>query len=286
MITTGTRVLQVIGDSVVGSLPHLMHGSAIRKTGINAVVAAVNVSKEKIGNALAVMRVLDFWGGSFAASLKESAISYLDGIDETARRVGAVTTIVNQGGCFRGYNTDVYGISKTLGQDLGMSLKGKTAVLLGADAICRASVVALCDAAAKQVFIVSRTMEKTAKLVDEFARIYPNTQFVNVPVVVSEMAFALNQADLLINTMTGETCVDFFPDFLWASLAHESVVLDAAEYGESASFASKARAHNFRTADASAVLLSQGEKDFELWTGILPTEGLMKNCFDEVVRNS
>ncbi len=284
MITTGTRVLLTISDSGADSIIPLIHGAAFKNSGINAVVATEKIPESKMGATLDVMRVLDFWGGSCTTNLKETAISHLDELDETARHAGAVTTIVNRDGCLRGYNTDIYSISKILEQDLGMDPKGQTAVLLGTGAVCRAAIIALCNAEVKMIYIVDRIAERAAKLVDEFSRYYPNSQFECLPFVSSKIAAVLGKTDLMINTIDSRAKEECISDLPWTSLKQNASVLDVSSSTEDTPFLSEARAHNYKAIGAVGMLLSQAEKDFELWTGTLPARGSMRFCFDEVSR--
>lgn len=61
---------------------------------------------------------------------KQTVIPYLDSINEIAKKIGAVNTIVNNGGKLEGYNTDFLGL-KNLIEKSGVSLKGKKVLILG-----------------------------------------------------------------------------------------------------------------------------------------------------------
>ncbi len=72
----------------------------------------------------------DFKGINVTIPYKQAVIPYLDEIDEAAREIGAVNTIVNKNGKLFGYNTDFGGL-KALFERVGISVSGKKAVILG-----------------------------------------------------------------------------------------------------------------------------------------------------------
>ncbi len=78
----------------------------------------------------AFLRAKAFSGINVTIPYKEAVIPYLDEIDEHAKAIGAVNTIVNRGGYLYGYNTDFLGLSSLVSR-LGLSLKGKKVLILG-----------------------------------------------------------------------------------------------------------------------------------------------------------
>ena len=72
----------------------------------------------------------DFKGINVTIPYKQAVIPYLDEIDEAAKEIGAVNTIVNRGGKLFGYNTDFGGL-KALFERTGISVSGKKTIILG-----------------------------------------------------------------------------------------------------------------------------------------------------------
>ena len=62
----------------------------------------------------AFMEAKDFCGINVTIPYKETVMPYLDEIDDGARRIGSVNTVVNRGGRLLGYNTDFYGMSRLI----------------------------------------------------------------------------------------------------------------------------------------------------------------------------
>ena len=98
----------------------------------------------------------DFLGINVTIPYKETVIPYLSHIDEQAKRIGAVNTVVNRGGKLYGYNTDFYGM-RSLIEWLGLSLGGKKVAVLGTGGTSRTAVAVAESMGASTVLRVSRT---------------------------------------------------------------------------------------------------------------------------------
>ncbi len=278
MSETGTRVLMVLGDPIAHSLSPVMQNAALKEAGINAVYGTSRVPKEKIGDAVTAIRALGIWGVNCTVPLKEVVIPHLDEVDDAARLVGAVNTVVNRDGHLCGYNTDVYGISKTLEIDLGFDPQGKKVMLLGAGGAARAAIVAMCRAGAKILGIANRSVERAEALAAEFTKVYPNTEFHTYSLSPLDLADGLKGADLLINSTSVGLKGDRFVDFPWQALPQQAPVLDVVYSATETPFIAAAKHHGHMATGGLGMLAAQGEKAFELWTGVQPKEWLMRTC--------
>ncbi|MFP4446681.1 MAG: shikimate dehydrogenase family protein, partial [Desulfosudaceae bacterium] len=106
-IDAATRLYCVLGNPVAQSKSPVMHNAAFAAVGINGVYVALAVSD--IGAAMAAVRTLDIAGASVTIPHKVSIMAHLEAVDETARAIGAVNTVVNRDGRLTGYNTDWQG---------------------------------------------------------------------------------------------------------------------------------------------------------------------------------
>lgn len=89
---------------------------------------------------------------------KKEVIPYLDMMDDRAKKIGAVNTIVNQNGKLCGYNTDYYGFLYTL-QKNNITITGQKVLVLGNGGAAQAILAVLHDLSAKEIVIVKRTSE-------------------------------------------------------------------------------------------------------------------------------
>ena len=98
----------------------------------------------------------EFCGINVTIPYKQAVIPYLDEIDPTAERIGAVNTIVNRGGRLYGYNTD-FGGMRALMMRAGIDPSGKKVLVLGTGGTSKTAVAVAKDLGAKEILTVSRT---------------------------------------------------------------------------------------------------------------------------------
>ncbi len=140
-INAQTRFCGVIGNPVEHSLSPAIHNAAFRAVGFNAVYLAWRV--EAILDAIRGLRALgNFLGASVTIPHKVAVMALLDQVEDTARRIGAVNTIVSEQGRLVGYNTDATGALRAL-REGGVDLQGAHVVLLGSGGAARAIAFAL-----------------------------------------------------------------------------------------------------------------------------------------------
>lgn len=102
----------------------------------------------------------DFSGINVTIPYKEAVIPYLDAIDETAQKIGAVNTISNRDGQLIGYNTDYLGL-KALIQHANLSLQNKKVLILGSGGTSKTALAVAKDCTCRQVIRVSRSAKDT-----------------------------------------------------------------------------------------------------------------------------
>jgi len=140
-IDARTQFCGVIGNPVGHSLSPAIHNAAFRKVGLNFVYLAWQV--EAIGEAIKGLRALgNFRGASVTIPHKVAAIPFLDHMEQTAQRIGAINTIVAEKGELTGYNTDATGALRAL-KEGEVELTGKRIVVLGSGGAARAIAFAL-----------------------------------------------------------------------------------------------------------------------------------------------
>src|SRR5271169_3041455 len=127
MIGTDTKLIGLIGDPVAHSVSPAMHNGAFQRMGLNYVYLAFRVPPAVLADAIAGLRGFGMRGANITIPHKTSVLPLLDTIDGLARRIGAVNTIVNDGGKLSGYNTDGPGFLAAL-KSAGFEPKGEKAV--------------------------------------------------------------------------------------------------------------------------------------------------------------
>ncbi len=125
----------------------------------------------------AFLTAKDFMGINVTIPYKESVIPYLDEIDDAARKIGAVNTIVNKDGKLFGYNTDFYGMCE-LFSHAAVSVKGKKAAILGTGGTSRTAMAVLLHLGASKIIKVSRIPADDAVSYSDFYKLHSDTEII------------------------------------------------------------------------------------------------------------
>ncbi|GAC1509010.1 MAG: shikimate dehydrogenase [Candidatus Dormibacteraceae bacterium] len=227
-----------------------MHNAAFRALSLEWTYELLDVLPEELPAAMERLRQADVAGANVTIPYKQAVMSHLESVDPQAVKARAVNTIVRDGGRLVGSNTDIAAIRAAVAA-VGIDPKGAEAVILGAGGSARASAVALEGA---HVTFVSRHPEDGEEL--------PGRSIAwddpSLPALV-------RSADLLVNaTPLGRR--DEMP-IRPAALPRDGAVIDLVYVTGGTPLVRKARSLGLRTADGWEVLLAQGTRSFETWTG-------------------
>lgn len=170
-IDAKTRVCAVIGNPVEHSLSPAIHNAAFEKEGLPFCYVAFPV--EDLAPAVAGIRALNLLGVSVTIPHKVAVMAYLDEIEETARQIGSVNTILNRQGRLIGYNSDGTGALRAL-LEAGIELSGQRIVVLGSGGAARAIAFSIGKAAPLSAMtLLSVEPEPCKRLAEDLARVLP-----------------------------------------------------------------------------------------------------------------
>ncbi len=264
-ITAKTKICMAIGDPIEHSLSPQMHNAGFEAAGIDYIFVASRIKVSELADFIKGIKVMGIKGISCTIPHKIEVMQYLDEVDDVAKKIGAVNTIVNTNGALKGYNTDWLGIVTPL--EKITSLENKTVALLGAGGAARAAAYAVTSKGAK-LTIYNRTLETAKELVDEFGgEAFP-----------LEKLGEVKQADIIINT----TSVGMHPTENQTPLPKEfitdkHIVLDAVYVPYETRFLKEAKEQGATIIHGTEMLLHQGLAQFKLYTGIDAPEEAMRN---------
>jgi shikimate dehydrogenase len=130
-----SRVCAVIGNPVEHTLSPALHNAAFSEKGLNMCYVAFRV--ENLAAAMAGVRGLNLLGLSVTIPHKVEILKHLDEVEETARRIGSVNTVLHKEGRLVGYNSDGLGAVRAL-KEAKIPLVGKKITILGSGGAARA----------------------------------------------------------------------------------------------------------------------------------------------------
>lgn len=268
-ITAKTVPLGVIGCPVSHSVSPEIHNFLIDRLELGYFYAAYPVPPEGLAAAFGGMKALGIRGLNVTVPHKEGAFALCDRLDDYAAEIGAVNTVVNEGGRLVGYNTDAPGFIMSLAR-AGVDPSGRDTVLLGAGGAARGVASALLKAGASRLRIINRTRERAERLAAELSLLYPNRV---------TAALSAEGAELLVNTTSAgmKNGDSAFSDY--ASLAADCVVCDIVYCPRETPFLKGAKAAGLKTVGGIGMLIYQAVIAFERFTGVSPSEEDVESLF-------
>jgi len=259
LLTGSARIAGVIGWPVAHSRSPRIHGTWLNRHGIDGAYIPMAVPPaqfEQVGRGLAAA---GFAGVNVTIPHKEAAFALCDRLDPSARRAGAVNTLVFRDG-IEGSNTDGYGFVANL-RAHGVNPGAGPALILGAGGAARAVAAALQEEGAG-VIICNRTAERAQALAAHLpaAQVLP----------WEHRSQALSNVALVVNTtslgMMGKEELGITFRFAAAGLVAADIVYAPLE----TRFLAEAREAGLRAVEGLGMLLHQAVPGFEAWFGIRP----------------
>jgi shikimate dehydrogenase len=287
-IDASTRFCAVYGYPIRHSASPAMHNPAMAELGLNWRYLAFEVHPDNLRTAIAGAKAMKFVGLNLTVPHKLLALEMVEALDESARTWGAVNTIrfeAKEGGEWQplhafaeppndvrahGFNT----ITRALREDLKFEPRGKSVLLLGAGGAGRVAALKLAQEGVGELHLVNRTTSKAEQLAGELKGIRVH------------VGYPKNEVDLVLNaTSLGLKASDALPvDPKAFALSRATAAYDMIYRPAQTAFLRAAAEAGCRTANGLGMLLYQGAKALELWTGkIAPIsimrEALMKNVY-------
>ncbi|MCR4368740.1 MAG: shikimate dehydrogenase [archaeon] len=252
-INSKTQLLCVIGKPSRHSRSPAMHNAGFSELGLNMVYLAFE--PENLKKTVEALRQLGALGFNVTMPFKEEIIPLLDRMDDSARRIGAVNTVVNSNGRLTGYNTDGEGAVSALKTQI--DLRGKKILMLGSGGAAKAICFAL-EKEGTKITVSSRNTLSARKLAKTIG---------HSSVALSEIK-SLEEFDVLINA----TPVGMEPNArqtpIAPNLLHKKlVVFDLVYEPRDTVLLKEAKRRGCRTIEGLEMLLGQGFASFELFTG-------------------
>ncbi len=273
-VTAKTKICVIIGDPVEHSLSPAMHNAAYEALEIDDqfVFVASRVKIEEIESVVKAVRVMNIRGLTCTIPHKIEVMKYLDKIDPIAEKIGAVNTVVNNGGVLEGYNTDYLGVLTPL--EKMIDLKGKKVALIGAGGAARAAAYAVTSKGAK-LKIFNRTIENAEEIAKDFGAEFGPLDDLE----------GIKDYDIIFNS----TSVGMEPNINESPVPAEylnenQIVFDAIYAPHETQLLKDAKGKGAKIIHGLEMLLHQGTAQFEIYTGQKAPEEIMQKILENNVR--
>jgi shikimate dehydrogenase len=290
----------VFGSPIKHSASPAMHNAAFAALGLNWRYVACLVDPRNLRAAIAGAQTMGFAGLNLTVPHKVLALDMVDALDTSAKVWGAVNTIRFEGRSAQsdwlplrefpadppvevrsvGFNTDADGLINALREDLQLEVRGKRVLLLGAGGAGRSAALKLVAEGVSVLYLVNRTFSKLLELQAEIRQNFPKAC-----VALNYPADRTTKLDLVLNaTSLGLKAEDGLPlDEQQFSLSQAQAVYDMIYRPAETPLLWAARAAGCRTANGLGMLLHQGARAFEIWTGQTAPLAVMRRALEETI---
>ncbi|MEX0325051.1 MAG: shikimate dehydrogenase [Puniceicoccaceae bacterium] len=277
--------LVVLGDPISHSLSPAMHNAALAEMArqwpefADWRYEAVHVPAVDLPRALPLLYKAGVAGINLTIPHKVQALGIIEEVDALSSRMGAVNTLVRTATGYRGTNTDGYGILKAIDESFQRTPAGADVWIFGAGGASRGIIVACLEAGADRVTVLNRSVarleELEAVLVGGRVPGLEKVRFHSLqeaPVDAGEAAIFINATALGLK-ITDPSPVDA------VYLKPGSVVYDTT-YGCSNRLAEDCQEAGIAYSDGIPMLVWQGVRSLEIWSGKSVPAGAMRRAVD------
>jgi shikimate dehydrogenase len=261
----------IIGDPIQHSLSPAMQNAAFNSLGLDSTYIAFRVREGELKESIESLRSVKASGFNITAPHKVEAMNYVDEFDPSAYKARAVNTVHNVEGVLKGYNTDTYGFVHPL-HLRNVNFDGIKILLLGAGGAARAVIAALSvEKGVPELLIANRSEGKARSLWEISLALGLNCKLIPWEQITEYS----KMAQLIVNATTLGMKHEPSP------VNHKRIMKDAIVYDIVYKPVNTDLLENAKLAGADVIygyemLLHQGAKSFEIWTGLPAPIDVMK----------
>ena len=270
----------VIGDPVAHSLSPQMQNAAFEALGLGHPYAKLRVSTEDFPEFIKFARA-SLSGFNITVPHKKTIIPYLDSMSGEAGLAESVNTVTIADGKLHGDSTDGFGLASALADAFGLQVKDGSFFFIGCGGAVQAAAFHFAIRGVRNLFFANRSLEKVAELAGKLHEKFPggHYEFCGLDDVEKIKFFISSSEAAIQGTSLGLKPDDPMPlppellkDICFYDTIYKKTPL--LRYAETA---------GLRTADGRTMLLHQGAKSFEIWTGRQAPVEIMRHALEQAV---
>ncbi len=275
------KLAGIMGWPVAHSRSPSIHNHWIKQHGLNGAYVLLPVDPANLKDALKGLSALGFAGCNLTIPHKVMALPLVDRVNDTARRMGAINTIVVEAdGSLSGFNNDGFGyIQSLLDAQPDWRADAGPALVMGAGGAARAVIVSLAERGAKDIRVCNRTDSHAQDLATEFSADFAQNLGTNITAIPwAQRHDAVEGVALLVNTTSQGMGSNPALDLDLTHLPVTALVSDVVYIPMETPLLAAAKARGNPTAGGLGMLLNQARPAFKSWFGVMPevTPALMQ----------
>ncbi|MBW7908281.1 MAG: shikimate dehydrogenase [Kiritimatiellae bacterium] len=281
-ISGHTRPFAVLGHPIGHTLSPAMHNAAIEALGWDAIYLAFDVKPERLMTVLPAMRSMRFGGVNLTIPHKEVAFRGLEKLDASAKLLGAVNTVEFADEGMIGHNTDGFGFLRALEEAFSKATEGDAVFVLGSGGAGRAVALMAAQAGARSITLSDVDVERCHRVAVEIREHFPAVETRVAAGPTEQVAFA-READLVVQATPigmkdGDESVLKPEAFRQGQRAFDLIY-----HLPRTVFMQAAAAGGARAVNGLGMLLHQGARAFQIWTGVTPPIPEMRRALEFAV---
>jgi shikimate dehydrogenase len=273
-----TKVYGIIGYPVRHSKSPQFQTAAFFYSGLNCIYLPFEVKPENLSKAVDGIRALSIKGVNITVPHKEEIVKHLDEISEEVRYIGASNTVKNLDGYLIGYNTDSYGFIEGLKEILPV-IHDKRFLVIGAGGASRAVIYGLIKEGVQKIIVANRTVNRIYRIMEDFKTLSRFIENIIEPVPLERIEEKLKNADVIVNTTSVGLRDDDPPLFDYSKIEKKHIVVDIIY--KKTRLLETAEKKGCIYQDGLPMLLYQGAKAFEIWTGKKAPVEIMRRVLEK-----
>ncbi|MDM7912752.1 MAG: shikimate dehydrogenase [Methanotrichaceae archaeon] len=276
------KIYGVFGDPIEHSLSPAMQNAAFRALGMDACYHPFRVPRERLKDAILGAFAMGFGGLNLTIPLKEKALEIVQP-DELAKAIGAVNTVsfgISSGSEIRGHNTDGFGALLAL-ENAGVRIRGRgngrgtRVLLIGAGGAARAIAYTLRREGA-EISIANRSLQRAEELAEMVG---------GMGYSLCDLEKLVKESEVIINA-TSVGMKEGDPRLFPGNLLKSSHAVFDIVYNRETELLKDARAAGALALDGVMMLVYQGAKALEIWTGQKAPADVMEKAVREGLKRA
>jgi len=286
-ISGHTTPFAVLGHPIGHTLSPIMHNRSIAALEMDAIYLAFDAPPEKLMSILQSMRDMKFGGVNLTVPLKEVAFRGVDQLDKSAELSGSVNTIeFLDNGELRGHSTDGHGFVTAVKESFDAAINGLSVFVLGSGGAGRAVAITCAEEGAARVVVSDIDAARADKVVEEIQGLFPNVAVESAGTQTADWATAAGAADLVIQATPIGMKPEDTPLLSKEAFREGQMLFDLIYMYPETGIMQEAIAAGAKAANGLGMLLHQGARSFEIWTGKKPDTKAMCEALESSVYKS
>lgn len=284
-IDAKTALCGLMGNPVGHSISPFIHNTLADRLGINLVYTAFKVESGEVETAVKGAYALGIKGMNVTVPHKQEVMRSLVSVDELAKSIGAVNTLVRVAGGYKGYNTDYLGIKRQLACD-GIDISGREVIVLGAGGASRAVTFMCAVTGAAKVYLMNRSVDKAEQLANDVNTYVAGECVHALPLDGYKELKGYNDNSGYKYIVIQTTSKGLYPDVTGTPVEDEAfydmieAAVDIIFNPSETRFMHLVRAHGAKAYNGLEMLLYQGVAAFELWNDIRVPDELCRELYE------